>query len=168
VHGLMNIAATSLFALSYVLRKQGSRSAGQACSATGFAVMGAASYIGGSLVSDDRIGITHAAIDPPDHFVAIAESAALSENAMMRARAGDDDLLVARQHGRLCALAHACSHLGGPLSEGTLKDGSVVCPWHGSEFALQDGRVLNGPASINQPCLAVRQRDGRIEVKSAD
>lgn len=86
---------------------------------------------------------------------------------MLRARAGGADVLLVRQHGRVCALAHACAHLGGPLSEGTLKDGSVVCPWHGSEFALEDGRVLNGPATQSQPCLRVRERDGRIEVKAA-
>jgi len=168
VHGLMNIAATSLFAFSYVLRRQGARTSGQVCSTTGFAVTMAAAYLGGSLVSDDRIGVTHAAIDPPEQFVAVADAAALSENAMMRARAGDADILVARQHGGICALAHSCSHLGGPLSEGTLKEGSVVCPWHGSEFALTDGHVLNGPATVDQPCLAARERDGRIEVKSAD
>jgi hypothetical protein len=33
--------------------------------------------------------------------------------------------------------------------------------------ALQDGRVLNGPATHNQPCLVVREREGRLEVKSA-
>ena len=167
-HGLMNIAATSLFAISYVLRKQGARTTGQACSTTGYAVAMAAAYIGGSLVHDDRIGVTHAAIDPPDHFVPVAEAAALAENAMMHVRTGDANILVVRQHRRLCALAHSCSHLGGPLSEGTLNDGSVVCPWHGSAFALKDGRVLNGPATIDQPCLAVRERDGRIEVKAAE
>jgi hypothetical protein len=61
--------------------------------------------------------------------------------------------------------AYEGAHLGRPLSEGTLKDRSVVCPWHGSEFALDDGRVLNGPTTHNQPCLLVRERDGRIEVR---
>ena len=42
-----------------------------------------------------------------------------------------------------------------------------MCPWHGSEFALEDGRVLNGPATQNQPCLVVRERDGQIEVKAS-
>jgi nitrite reductase/ring-hydroxylating ferredoxin subunit len=114
-----------------------------------------------------RIGVTHADSSLPKEFTAVIDSAALAENAMVRARAGDTDVLLVRQHGRVCALVHACAHLGGPLSEGTLKDGSVVCPWHGSEFALDDGRVLNGPATHNQPCLAVRERDGRIEVKVA-
>src|ERR1700759_2158304 len=44
VHGLLNVAATSLFAVSYLLRKKGSRAAGQACSATGLAVASAAGY----------------------------------------------------------------------------------------------------------------------------
>ena len=66
-----------------------------------------------------------------------------------------------------CALAHSCAHLGGPLSEGTLKDGSVVCPWHGSEFALEDGRVLNGPATEPQPCFDVREREGHIELRAS-
>ena len=96
----------------------------------------------------------------------ILASAALADNSMVRARAGNTDVLLVRQRGRVCALAHACAHLGGPLSEGTLKDGSVVCPWHGSEFALDDGRVLNGPATHSQPCLVARERDGQIEVKA--
>jgi nitrite reductase/ring-hydroxylating ferredoxin subunit len=84
---------------------------------------------------------------------------------MHRARRGDADVLIVRQHGRLCALAHNCSHLGGPLSEGTLKNGSVVCPWHGSEFALGNGAVINGPATQPQPVLDVRDHDRRIEVR---
>ena len=110
--------------------------------------------------------MTHSDVEPPDDFTYAADSTALAENTMMRVRAGDADVLLVRQHGRVCALAHSCAHLGGPLSEGTLKDGSVVCPWHGSEFALEDGRVLNGPSTHNQPCLRVRERDGRIEVKA--
>ena len=167
VHGLMNIAATGLFAVSYVLRKNGSRAAGQTCSAAGLAVVSAAAYLGGTLVYDRRIGVTHADIDLPTDFTPVVDGAAVAENSMTRARAGDADVLVARQHGRVCAMAHPCTHMGGPLSEGTLKDGSVVCPWHGSEFALADGQVLNGPATQNQPCLIARERDGKIEVKAS-
>ena len=92
------------------------------------------------------------------------ESAAVPENSMRKAVIEDASFVVASLHGRVCALAHSCAHLGGPLSEGTLKDGSVVCPWHGSEFALDDGRVLNGPATEPQPSFAVRERDGQIEL----
>ena len=87
-----------------------------------------------------------------------------NQNAAHRLRVAD--LLLARRHERVCALAHRCTHMGGPLSEGTLKEDSVVCPWHGSEFGLEDGHVINGPATQNQPCLEVREVDGAIEVKA--
>jgi nitrite reductase/ring-hydroxylating ferredoxin subunit len=44
---------------------------------------------------------------------------------------------------------------------------SIQCPWHRSRFALEDGRVLDGPAVHPQPCLETRVRNGRIEVRKA-
>ncbi|HET6958317.1 MAG TPA: Rieske (2Fe-2S) protein [Vicinamibacterales bacterium] len=106
------------------------------------------------------------AVSGDEGFERAADAARLHDNTMIRAKTEDADALLVRQHGGVCGLAHACSHLGGPLSEGTLKDGSVVCPWHGSEFALDDGHVVNGPATVNQPTLDVRERNGRIEIKA--
>jgi nitrite reductase/ring-hydroxylating ferredoxin subunit/uncharacterized membrane protein len=164
LHGLMNIAATTLFATAYVLRRNDSHDGGRKCAWAGYAVALGAAYLGGDLVYGQRIGVTHADADPPRGFTSALKSAALADNTMARGHAGDVDVLLARQQGRVCALIHSCSHLGGPLSEGTLKNRSVVCPWHGSEFALADGKVLNGPATHAQPCLGVRERDGHIEV----
>jgi nitrite reductase/ring-hydroxylating ferredoxin subunit/uncharacterized membrane protein len=165
IHGLLNIAATTLFATAYVLRRKDSHDGGRKCAWAGYAVAVGSAYLGGDLVYAQRLGVNHADANLPEDFTPVMEAAALPENAMARGRAQDADVLVVRQHGRVCALAHSCAHLGGPLSEGTLKEGSVVCPWHGSEFALDTGRVLNGPATQNQPCLITRERDGRIEVK---
>ena len=165
IHGLLNIAATTLYATAFVLRRRGARATGQSCALAGYTVAVGAAWLGGDLVYNQRLGVTHAVVDPPETFTAVAPASDVAEGEMHRVRHDDLDLLLVRQHGRLCALAHSCSHLGGPLSEGTLKDGSVVCPWHGSEFALADGRVINGPATHDQPCLDVRERNGRIEVK---
>jgi len=166
VHGLLNIAATSLYATAFVLRRRGARSTGQSCALIGYTVALGAAWLGGDLVFNQRIGVTHAVVDEPESFTAVANSSDVPDGSMRRVQHGDLDLLIVRQHGALCALAHSCAHLGGPLSEGTLKDGAVVCPWHGSEFALEDGRVIKGPATQNQPCLDVRERGGRIEVKA--
>ena len=166
IHGLLNVAATTLFATAYVLRRSDSHDGGRKCAWAGYAIAVGSAYLGGDLVYAQRVGVTHADAPLPADFTPAMESAKLSENAMARARAQDADVLAVRQHGRVCALVHSCAHLGGPLSEGTLKEGSVVCPWHGSEFALDDGRVLKGPATHNQPCLIARERDGRIEVKT--
>jgi len=162
----LNLTATTLFATAFALRRNDSTDGGRKCAWAGYAIAVGAAYLGGDLVYGQRIGVTHADTELLEQFTPILASADLADNSMVRARAGSADALLVRQHGRICALVHACSHLGGPLSEGTLRDGSVVCPWHGSEFALEDGRVLNGPATHNQPCLAARERDRQIEIKS--
>jgi nitrite reductase/ring-hydroxylating ferredoxin subunit/uncharacterized membrane protein len=166
IHGLLNLTATTLFASAFALRRKDSHDGGRKCAWAGYAIAVGAAYLGGDLVYSQRIGVTHADSDFPEEFTPIVPSAALPDDRMVRARVGGADVLLARQHGLVCALAHSCAHLGGPLSEGTLKDGSVVCPWHGSEFAFEDGRVLNGPATHNQPCLAARERDRQIEIKA--
>jgi nitrite reductase/ring-hydroxylating ferredoxin subunit/uncharacterized membrane protein len=165
LHGLLNIAATAFTFAAYVQRLNSSRASGRACAWTGYTIALGSAYLGGDLVYGQRIGVTHAVTDQPEPFTAVAASDDVPDGAMRRAHHGDIDALVVRQRGHVCALAHACSHLGGPLSEGTLKDGSVVCPWHGSEFALDDGCVLNGPATQPQPVFEVRERNHRIEVK---
>jgi nitrite reductase/ring-hydroxylating ferredoxin subunit/uncharacterized membrane protein len=166
LHGLLNLTATALVTTSYVLRRNGSRAAGRGTALAGYGIAVAAAYLGGDLVYRERIGVTHAAVVEPEHFTPVLASAALAENSMRKATIEDASFVIVRQRGRVCALAHSCAHLGGPLSEGTLKDGSVVCPWHGSEFALDDGHVVNGPATEPQPCLAVREQAGQIEVSA--
>lgn len=167
LHGLLNVTATAFVATSYFLRRNGSRAAGRGAALAGYGVAIGAAYLGGDLVYRERIGVTHAAVPEPEDFTRVLESAALPENSMRKAVIEDASFVVARQHGRVCALAHSCAHLGGPLSEGTLKDGSVVCPWHGSEFALDDGRALNGPATEPQPCVTVRECEGQIELRAS-
>jgi len=166
VHGLLNIAATTLYTAAFVLRKRGARTPGQSCALAGYGIAVGAAWFGGDLVYDQQIGVTHAHLDAPETFTTVAHSRDVPDNSMRRVRHDDMDLLLVRQHGRVCALAHSCSHQGGPLSEGTLKDGSVVCPWHGSEFSLDDGHVINGPATQNQPSLEVRERDGETAVRA--
>lgn len=166
VHGLLNIAATALMATAFFRRRHSRTERGRVCAWTGYTVAVASAYLGGALVYDQRIGVTHAVEDAPDGFVAVAESASLRDDSMICARAGDAHVLLVRQHGRMYALAHTCAHLGGPLSEGTLNEGTVTCPWHASEFRLVDGRVVNGPSTHSQPRYEVRERNGRIEVKA--
>ncbi len=38
--------------------------------------------------------------------------------------------------GEYFACSNRCPHAGGPLSDGFVRDTSVVCPWHGWNFDL--------------------------------
>jgi nitrite reductase/ring-hydroxylating ferredoxin subunit len=48
-----------------------------------------------------------------------------------------------------------------------VRDGTIVCPWHESQYALTDGHVVHGPSTYDQPCYAVRITDGFVEVQLA-
>jgi nitrite reductase/ring-hydroxylating ferredoxin subunit len=129
-------------------------------------VSSAAAYLGGHLVYKEKLGVDHTAdYSPPEDFVSVLPEAELSENQLRRVDANGMPVLLVRRGQRIYGIAETCAHLGGPLSEGKLEDATVRCPWHGSRFSLEDGRVLEGPSVHAQPVLEVRVRDGQIEVR---
>jgi nitrite reductase/ring-hydroxylating ferredoxin subunit len=166
IHGLLNIGATALFATSLILRKKKSRPAGRFSAALGYAVMAFAARLGGKMVYENRVGVDRTAGQPlPTDFVAVLAESDLADDKPTRAVHDGVPILLVRRGGRLFAIAETCSHFSGPLSEGELAGDSIVCPWHNSRFALEDGRVLNGPAVHPQPCLEARVRGGKIEAR---
>jgi nitrite reductase/ring-hydroxylating ferredoxin subunit len=66
------------------------------------------------------------------HRVAGADE--VPEGAVRPVRAGNHVIALCRVGGRLGALAGTCPHAGGPLGEGTIENGRLVCPWHGREY----------------------------------
>ena len=50
-------------------------------------------------------------------------------------------LAVFNLGGRFLAIDNTCPHKGGPLSDGIVAGGSVVCPLHGWKVGLQTGTV---------------------------
>ncbi len=41
--------------------------------------------------------------------------------------------------GKVYAIQHTCPHRGGPLADGLMGDGLVICPNHGHKFNLSTG-----------------------------
>lgn len=78
--------------------------------------------------------------------------------------AGDRRIAVFNDGGTLRAIDNVCTHVGGPLSEGSCEDGIVTCPWHGAQFRLSDGQVLKAPAGRSVQIYPTRVADGAIEV----
>jgi nitrite reductase/ring-hydroxylating ferredoxin subunit len=52
---------------------------------------------------------------------------------------------LANVDGDLCATDNTCPHWGGPLGQGKIQDGMLVCPWHGWTFDLQTGTTPRTP-----------------------
>jgi nitrite reductase/ring-hydroxylating ferredoxin subunit/uncharacterized membrane protein len=166
-HAALNTVALGLYTGSWLLRRRGARGAGRTLAGAGFGVLIAAAHLGGRLVYHDRVGVDHAQREGPEGFARAVREAELREGQPQRAVIDGVRIVLVRRQGRVHALGEVCAHLGGPLAEGALREDALVCPWHGSRFALQDGRVLDGPATLPQPCFETRVRDGYVEVRRA-
>src|SRR3954471_4247594 len=166
IHGLLNVGATALFATSLIMRKKKARNEGRGFAALGYALMSFSAHLGGKLVYEHRVGVDRTSgATFPENFTAVLPESNLPDNTPTRAMYQGVPILLVRRGERLFAMAETCSHFSGPLSEGKLEGDSIVCPYHSSRFALEDGRVLNGPAVHPQPCLEARARNGVIEVR---
>lgn len=57
----------------------------------------------------------------------------------------DRTFAVANVSGEFFAIDGICSHQGGRLGKGKLRDYVLKCPRHGSEFDVRTGKNLKGP-----------------------
>lgn len=75
---------------------------------------------------------------------------------------GDRTIAVFRQRdGALYATQNSCPHEGGPLAEGLIGAGSVLCPLHAWKFNLATGACVNDPDRRIRT-YAVREEGGEI------
>ena len=75
-------------------------------------------------------------------------------------------VVVVNLDGQFYALEDVCTHDGGPLGEGELEDGRIVCPRHGARFDVRTGAALTLPAFEPVPTYQVRLADGDILVEA--
>jgi nitrite reductase/ring-hydroxylating ferredoxin subunit len=166
VHGTTNLVAAGLFGTSWFARKAGRRFFGKLLALAGYGTVSVGAFLGGHLSFRKGVGVDHTAFtEAPDDWTTVADEARLRESEpVMIERAGVEILLV-RQGGSLYALLDRCAHQGGPLHEGKVEDGCVICPWHSSRYRLSDGVALSGPTAHPQPAFQVRARDGKVELR---
>jgi nitrite reductase (NADH) small subunit len=74
---------------------------------------------------------------------------------------GGESLAVFRQRdGRIFATHNRCPHGQGPLSEGLLGSGKVICPLHGHQFSLETGAGSNAAECVQ--VFPVEEVNGNI------
>ena len=56
--------------------------------------------------------------------------------------------------GQFKAFSAVCTHQG--CTVGSVEGGTINCPCHGSQFAIADGSVVNGPAQKPLPAKSIR------------
>lgn len=59
---------------------------------------------------------------------------------------GGKSLALSNIDGEYYAIDNRCTHDNGPLGEGALRNGRIICPRHGAAFDAKTGKVLSLPA----------------------
>lgn len=129
VHATLNITALSLHLASLVARARGRRRAGKALSLAGLGVLTGGAYLGGHLSFVMGVNVNRTAWEQrPDQWTPVLADTELADGKPCKADAGGAPVLLYRTAGTVYALASTCTHMGGPLVEGTISDGCVTLP----------------------------------------
>lgn len=156
-HALLNLVVIALFIADVVYRQgpTGAPNLVSLCLAgAGVFVLLFSGWLGATLVYRNQIGVDHRYAnagkwqtreltrwDQP-----VCKDCDLLEGQMMLVDMAGTRVVVGRCSEGLVAFSDRCTHKGGPLSDGALVGCTVQCPWHGSQFNVTTGRVVNGPA----------------------
>jgi nitrite reductase/ring-hydroxylating ferredoxin subunit/uncharacterized membrane protein len=168
LHGLINIVATVFFAVSFFQRLGSVHDVAFWVLLIGYLVVSVGAFIGGHVVFKYGYMVNHNAFSKgkrAKEFTPIVAAAEVPENTPTKVMFGATAIMLVRRGDVVHALKETCSHAGGPLSEGELKEDTITCPWHSSVFRLGDGSVVHGPASSRQVAYRARVAEGQVEVQ---
>ena len=165
VHAALNVTALGVFTASAAARATQARGLGVLTAALGMGLVSASGWLGGHLAYARGVGTDTTAFEvAPSDWTDVAAVEEVTDKPMC-VNAGGVAVLLVRHDGELRAMSDRCTHRGGPLHEGTIVDGCVECPWHGSRFRLADGQIDRGPATRPQRAFEVRALDGRVQIR---
>jgi nitrite reductase (NADH) small subunit len=78
---------------------------------------------------------------------------------------GAKTICVANVGGVYSAMDNVCLHRGGPLGEGMIENGKVVCPWHGWAWDPKTGEAAhNASAKVEVYPLKIENGDVLVEI----
>lgn len=76
-------------------------------------------------------------------------------------------IAIANVGGSFYAFSDACTHDGGPLSDGDLDGEVVTCPWHFSRFNVRTGEIVESPAEEVVLTYELKVEDGGVYIGAA-
>jgi nitrite reductase (NADH) small subunit len=98
-------------------------------------------------------------------FVKLASEAEMpATNEAKEFPCGDRMICVANVNGEISAMDNVCLHRGGPLGEGVIEGGKVICPWHGWAWDPKTGEAQTPGAKVAVYPVKVEGGDVLIEI----
>jgi nitrite reductase/ring-hydroxylating ferredoxin subunit/uncharacterized membrane protein YhhN len=173
IHSTLMVVALVGYLVSLLLRAgdPGDRTVPVVLSILAYMVMTAGAYVGGDVVYGlGNMVSRHAFRGAGGKWLPLEIDEGLTLDGLpagepVRGRAGINSLVLVRDGETVHALHETCAHAGGPLAKGTVVDGCIQCPWHGSRFRLSDGAARRGPTVYDQPRYEVRLGESGPEAR---
>jgi nitrite reductase (NADH) small subunit len=88
-------------------------------------------------------------------FIRAAKVAEIAPGTIHELEVGGKTIALANVAGKFHAIENACLHQGGPLGEGELEGAVVTCPWHGWQFDLTNGKIVQNQSVPGVVCYEV-------------
>ena len=98
--------------------------------------------------------------------VTVASASELKPDEMKAVNVNGKPILLVNLNGTFYAIGNICTHMGCPLSKGTLKDENIECVCHGSMFDIKTGKVIRGPAETPEQKYLVKVENGKVLVST--
>jgi nitrite reductase/ring-hydroxylating ferredoxin subunit len=100
-----------------------------------------------------------------EDFVRVADMKDIQSSTMKAVEVAGEKVCVANVEGKYYAIGNVCTHVGGPLAEGTLEGYEVECPWHGSKFDVRSGEPTRPPARRPEPTYEVKVEGNNLLIR---
>ena len=91
-----------------------------------------------------------------EDFVRVSDIKDIQPSTMKAVEVAGEKICVANVEGKYYAIGNVCTHVGGPLAEGTLEGYEIECPWHGSKFDVRSGEPTRPPAKRPEPTYEIK------------
>jgi nitrite reductase/ring-hydroxylating ferredoxin subunit/uncharacterized membrane protein len=175
-HAIINVLMLAFFTWAYVFRKNHDEFSITVINLeiVGVIMICVAGWMGGTLVNRNQIGVDIRYANAgkwkeasPEISNGIVEAAATDElktDQMKLLHVNDTRIVVAKTEKGYVAFEDRCPHKGGSLAGGAMICGTVQCPWHGSQFDVNNGSCKAGPAKTGIKTYAVTESDGKVYV----
>ena len=107
---------------------------------------------------------THGAAAPAQDWQDLCSLEEIPEGGILTLLQGGQNLLVHRNGKQVTCMPNECPHRGWPLDGAFVRDGILMCPYHGYEFRLATGECITEP-DMPLDMFPIRIRDGRVDVR---
>jgi uncharacterized membrane protein/nitrite reductase/ring-hydroxylating ferredoxin subunit len=173
-HALVNVCHLILFFIAFLIRRNENPDTTfiLILEAAGVILIFIAGWLGGTLVYRNQIGVdpryAEAGKWKEEYFndtngkIKVATNDELKLNQMKLLHFGSERIVLGKTEKGYVAFDDHCTHKGGSLAAGAMICSTVQCPWHGSQFDVNNGEVKAGPAKENIHIYPLTEANGNV------